>query len=288
MEHDGANMSASHRSLTMIAAAALRKGYPHLARVACTEELKQQPDSHEARRLLSIVNDRERLFQASSPLLAYRANINSQNGEDGILAEILMRLNIGTGWFCEFGAWDGIHLSNRFALACQGWRGVYIEGDEAKYQDLLQTCAKFPPDALYPISAFVHESEEGRTLDALLSTTPIPAEFEVLSIDIDSSDYHIWKSLLSYRPKIVIVEVNSTIPTPVVAIHGEGVSGSSFQAMANLAREKGYTPVCHTGNLIAVRDDLVEPLGLPDSVLQNPAGLFDPKWVSARIDQLFD
>lgn len=281
-------MSAHPRSPTMIAAAALRKGYPHLARLACQEELKQLPDSQEVRRLLSIIADRERLFAAGSPLLAYRNNVNSQNGEDGILAEILMRLNIGDGWFCEFGAWDGVHLSNSYALACKGWRGVYIEGDEAKYQDLLHTCAKFPPGALYPISAFVHESEEGRTLDALLSTTPIPAEFEVLSIDIDSSDYHIWKSLLSYRPKIVIVEVNSTIPTPIVAIHGEEVSGSSFQAMANLAQEKGYTPVCHTGNMIAVRDDLVEQLGLPDCVIKDPASLFDTKWVSARVDQLFD
>lgn len=40
-------------------------------------------------------------------LLSYRKNIHSQNGEDGILAEILWRLKISRGWFCEVGAWDG-------------------------------------------------------------------------------------------------------------------------------------------------------------------------------------
>lgn len=39
----------------------------------------------------------------------------------------------------EFGAWDGKHLSNTFALVEQGARAVYIEGDEGRFQDLLET-----------------------------------------------------------------------------------------------------------------------------------------------------
>lgn len=89
-----------------------------------------------------------------SPLLAYRKNIYSQNGEDGILTEIIRRLKINNaGWVCEFGAWDGKHLSNTFALVEKGWEAVYIEGDPGKYTDLLDTAKIY--DNIIPIQEFV-------------------------------------------------------------------------------------------------------------------------------------
>ena len=60
----------------------------------------------------------------------YRKNKYSQNGEDGVLQEILKRLNIKKGWVCEFGAWDGKHLSNTFNLVeKKNFQAVYIEGN---------------------------------------------------------------------------------------------------------------------------------------------------------------
>ena len=38
----------------------------------------------------------------------YAKNIYSQNGEDGIISELLKRLEINNGWVCEFGAQDEI------------------------------------------------------------------------------------------------------------------------------------------------------------------------------------
>jgi hypothetical protein len=67
----------------------------------------------------------------------YSKNIYSQNGEDGIIEELLKRLNITKGWVCEFGAWDGILLSNTFNLVKNGFDAVFIEGDVNKYNDLL-------------------------------------------------------------------------------------------------------------------------------------------------------
>jgi len=69
----------------------------------------------------------------------YRKNVYSQNGEDGIIEELLKRLNINNGWVCEFGAWDGIHLSNTFNLVKKNFNAVFIEGDKNKYNDLLET-----------------------------------------------------------------------------------------------------------------------------------------------------
>jgi hypothetical protein len=49
-------------------------------------------------------------------ILDHRNNIFSQNGEDGVIEYILDKLNITSGTCCEFGAWDGKHLSNTFNL----------------------------------------------------------------------------------------------------------------------------------------------------------------------------
>ena len=69
----------------------------------------------------------------------YKRNIYSQNGEDGIILEILKRLKLNSKnkWCCEFGAWDGIHGSNTFNLVKNlNYNAVYIEGEKKKYKEL--------------------------------------------------------------------------------------------------------------------------------------------------------
>jgi len=83
----------------------------------------------------------------------YHKNIYSQNGEDGIVEELLKRLEIENGWICEFGAWDGIYLSNTFNLTQKGFHSVFIESDKDKYQDLLTTVKKYPH--IIPINKYV-------------------------------------------------------------------------------------------------------------------------------------
>jgi hypothetical protein len=207
--------------------------------------------------------------------LAYRKNIHSQHGEDGIIAELLRRLGITTGWCCEFGAWDGKYLSNTFALIEQGWHGVYIEGDPVRAKDLERTAAE-QANRIVPICAFVQPVAGPGSLDSLLSNTTIPEEFDLLSVDVDSCDYQIWQSLSNYRPKLVVIEIDSTFEPGVEHIFqsSEHKNTTSFTSMLKLGQEKGYTLVCHTGNMFFVRNDLVDKVGLPDSERQNPNRLF--------------
>ena len=67
------------------------------------------------------------------------SNIYSQNGEDGIIAEIFNRIKdkiVLTNWVVEFGAWDGKHLSNTFLLIEKGFHAVLIESDTHRFIDL--------------------------------------------------------------------------------------------------------------------------------------------------------
>jgi hypothetical protein len=192
----------------------------------------------------------------------YNENVYSQNGEDGVIEELLKRLNITEGWVCEFGAWDGIYLSNTFNLVQKGFNAVFIEGDKIKFLDLLKTVEKHPN--IIPLCAYVDHEDTEKSLDNLLKQTPIPINFDVLSIDIDSFDYQVWKNLKVYKPKIVIIEINSGInPKNDQHIHTPGkYQGTAFKPTYDLGIEKGYKFALHTGNMIFVREDLFDKINI--------------------------
>ena len=143
----------------------------------------------------------------------YRKNIFSQNGEDGVILEILKRLKLKSknSWCCEFGAWDGIHGSNTFNLVKNfNYNAVYIEGDQKKYKDLILTQSKY--SKIIPIKRYIsHKIRSSDSLDNILKKTNIKKNFEILSIDIDSYDLAVWKSIKKYCTIIVIIEIKSSI-----------------------------------------------------------------------------
>jgi len=200
----------------------------------------------------------------------YSRNVYSQNGEDGIIEELLKRLDINNGWVCEFGAWDGVYLSNTFNLVEKGFNAVFIEGDIDKYNDLLNTVQKYKN--IIPLNAFVDYNDTQNSLDNLLKKTNIPIDFDILSIDIDSYDYHVWKSLKIYKPKIVIIEINSSVHTDDNNyIHdSEKYNGTGFKPTFDLGIDKEYTFVLHTGNMVFIRNDLFNKLNIHyDNPLEN-------------------
>jgi hypothetical protein len=215
-------------------------------------------------------------------LLSHRSNIYSQNGEDGVIGELLRRLGLTDGrsrWCVEFGAWDGKHLSNTFNLVkAYGWNAVYIEGNPRRFQDLAVTASEFKN--VHPIQAMVGGAEgDGFALDDILSTTDISRNYDLLSIDIDSSDLEVWVHHTEYRPSIVVIEINSSLEPGVLQWHGGGAQGNSFSSTLNVAVAKGYTLVCHTGNLIFVKNELVDRVGLNELDLRYPERLFLRDWV---------
>src|SRR5262245_35197075 len=207
-----------------------------------------------------------------------RHNEYSQNGEDGVVAEILRRLAIEKGWFCEFGAWDGKYGSNCYALLRRGWQGVMIEGDPVRCVPLRRLAARYR-ERLIAIEAFVSsDADSPQSLDNLLATTPIPEDFALLSVDIDGLDYHVWSALRRYRPLIVIIEIDSSTRPGVERI-GDGGAMTTFTSMLKLGVAKGYGLAAHTGNMIFVREDRIAALGLPESEIAHPETLFVDEWV---------
>jgi hypothetical protein len=200
-------------------------------------------------------------------LLEHAANVTSQNGEDGIIAKTLEVIGEPRGWCVEFGAWDGRHLSNTYDLIqSRGFSAVMIEGSASRFHDLQAAFANNP--RVIAVNAFVgFTAADG--LDSILARTPIPDDFDVLSIDIDGNDYHVWKAVERYRPRVVVIEYNPTIPTAVDFVQPADRSvnqGSSITALNRLAREKSYELVATTShNGIFVRRDLFPAFGIADN-----------------------
>ena len=189
-------------------------------------------------------------------LLEHKADKASQFGEDGILQKILEILPGTDKWAVEFGAWDGIHCSNtRNLIREQGYNAVFIEPVKERFEQLKRNYADLPGQTIEFINGFVGFTPQDG-LDTILASTAIPKDFDLLSVDIDGNDYHVWKVVENYRPKIVVIEFNPTIPSNIEFVQPAVPSlmqGSSLLSLTNLGKEKNYELICVTsGNAILV------------------------------------
>jgi len=211
-------------------------------------------------------------------LLKFRDNYYSQNGEDGIILELIKRLDLNKLEVCEFGAWNGVHLSNTFNLIKNyNAKAVLIEGDEEKFKDLIKTSKSYKN--ITPIQAYINIKEN--SLDKILSNTFLKKDFDILSIDIDSNDLEIWESLNNYSPKIVIIEIQSNIlPGIIERYNYENKTFNSFTSTIKSGINKGYTAVAHTGNLLFVRNDYLNKVNLEKNLIDNSEKLFIYDWVN--------
>ena len=175
--------------------------------------------------------------------------VHSMRGEDGRIEKILEVIDENDEWCVEFGAWDGKHLSNTYNLIeNKNYNAVLIEGSSEKFQDLLKNFGN--NEKIHPINSFVgFKPEDG--LDTLLSKTPIPKNFDFLSIDIDGNDYYTWQAFSEYRPKLICIEFNPTIPNEVEFVQEANPSlnhGCSILSLVKLGKAKGYELVTTTLN----------------------------------------
>jgi len=153
----------------------------------------------------------------------YSNNTTSQNGENGIIEEALKRIGLSNGIAVEFGAPTKEYCSNIYPL--EGWQKFYYDASPVDTEIMK---ALINPENVNDI---------------------IPANADVLSIDIDGNDFNVWKAY-NGRPAIVIIEINSSLDPDVEFFHPD--RGASFTTMNRLATDKGYFLLCHTGNCIYV------------------------------------
>ena len=161
------------------------------------------------RSLISKIDDQSLLF--------YYANIYSQVGQDGILAEIFRRLSITKGKFVEFGAWDGVFLSNSRWLFEQGWDGVFIEADEKRFKTLESSYKNTNTKC---INAKVGISESDCLASVVESVMDV-STINFVSIDVDGVDLDIFEHM-GFKPDAYLVRddhVDKFAPYDVISLY---------------------------------------------------------------------
>lgn len=203
-------------------------------------------------------------------LNAFAYNINSQHGEDGILEAIFDKIGTTSKYAIEFGGWDGIYLSNiRNLITQKGFNGLFIEGESSRAENLLKNYEDYPN--VKCVVAYVGFRGEN-TLDNILDNNNVPNEIDLLSIDIDGYDYHVWEAFQNYRPRIIIIEYNPSIPNDIMFINPRDESifnGSSAAAIVELGRKKGYSLIAVTQtNLFFVVNEEYDKFEIWDNSLE--------------------
>lgn len=179
--------------------------------------------------------------KGKSPFQEYRYNVYSQSGEDGVIARIFQTIGFQSHYAVEFGAWDGVHLSNiRNLILEHGMNALFIEGDPDRAEEGMRNYRDFPKVAF--VAEYIGINKY-RKLEDILHSCNAPQDIDVLSIDIDGWDYWIWDSLKNYRPRVVIIEFNQAIDRDWVVISPSDEkirTGSSARALVELGIRKGY------------------------------------------------
>lgn len=225
----------------------------------------RQVESHlvQLARAQSIVSSQR--YSDPRHLVHFERQVFSQSGEDGILTEIFSRIGTRSRYFVEFGAGDGLENNTAFLL-CQGWRGVWIEGDAVSANGIRAGLAALIETKRL---AFSERFVTAATIAESFRDLAVPGEFDVLSIDIDGNDYWVWNALHEYRPRVVVIEYNAIFPpgvkwtiieNPEHRWDGSGYQGASLSALEDLAALRGYQLVAcskNGANAFFVRSDLI-------------------------------
>lgn len=210
----------------------------------------------------------QRANEQSRYLLEYAGDDTSQSGENGIIAQIFRTIGTRNKWCVEFGAWDGMKNSNTYSLIGENdWHGVLIEGHANRFLNLQKTYEGNDQANLF--NEYVAFDETRNSLDYLLGRTAIPEDFDLMIVDIDGNDWHVWNSLRNYRPRVVIIEHNPTIANDILFIQERNKDvqqGCSLRALIMLGKEKGYELICTTNyNGIFVVEEEFDKFGIADN-----------------------
>lgn len=174
----------------------------------------------------------------------------SQNDEDGIIREIFRRIGTTNRRFVEFGTGSGDE-NNTLFLACQGWSGLWIDGSEANCSRIQSMWSKAISDGQIVVRQALLCVEN---INAVISQAGFAGEVDLLCVDVDGNDYHLWSAIKVVKPRVVVIEYNGFVPPPVSWVmkycpdfewDGASVSiGASIQALVELGESLGYRLVC--------------------------------------------
>lgn len=183
---------------------------------------------------------------------AHARNAYSQYGEDGLIAAIFERVGMRNRFVADIGCGDGVLFSNSRTLIEAGWRGLLIDADAGK----VAAARAISPECVITECVTVSASEPARTLDAIFSRHQIPHDLDLMTLDIDGQDLHVWNQLLRFRPRVVVVEHELSPGKEwfVPLIDGDGQAGAAAIALVGLGKQYVFVARTLTNSLFIAKE----------------------------------
>ena len=219
---------------------------------------------------------------------AYEFKIYSQNGEDGLIVELFARLRVKDPFFVEFGAETGQECNTALLARNYGWNGVMIEGGEKSFAALRENYSKLP--RIRPVHAMITREN----IVQLFEQNTVPKDLDLLSIDVDGNDYHLWEALREYHARVVIIEFNPAWVPPkrwVMQYNAEhawrhdNYYGASLESYTALGNKLGYALIGIDNNAVNaffIRRELLDIVGFAEKTAAE--AYHEPRWVQPHRD----
>ncbi len=182
-------------------------------------------------------------YTHSLSLARHHAQLYSQNGEDGMIAEAFRRIGTTNRVFVEIGVEDGQQNNTRLLLE-QGWTGVWVDGNAAMLAAARSTFAAYIARGALRIVEGIVDVE---TVNTLLEGIGLPPVVDFLSLDIDQNTSHAWRAL-RLRARVGCIEYNAALPPTVPrevpydrTQHWTGTNwyGASLKTLEQIGMAKG-------------------------------------------------
>jgi hypothetical protein len=197
-----------------------------------------------ARESLRLALLQQARYRDPTRLAPSGAKYFSQGDEDGIIAEVFRRIGVRDRFFVEIGVGDGSE-NNTLHLLLNGWRGVWIDAWE---EGIARAREQYAPLIGAGKLAVIHANASPGNVAAVLRDAGVATNFDLLSIDIDGNDFHVFEAMGDWKPRVAVLEYNASFgPTarwvmPFSPAHRWDetlVFGASLAAITGLANSKG-------------------------------------------------
>ena len=174
----------------------------------------------------------------------YEYKITSQNNEDGIIDYIFSKIP-NKKYFIEIGF--GYYEFNSLNLIRKGWEGKLIDIDFEESIALKGNLNKHYPNSKVEI---INKKITKDNINKLILKDGIKTEIDFFSLDIDSNDYWILKSMDLSNINVLCCEYNHWLGNEdrLTIAYNEsfkfidnGIWGASLLALTNLLNSKGFS-----------------------------------------------
>jgi len=180
--------------------------------------------------------------------------VYSQQGEDGILTALFEIVGTTDKYYVEFGVEDCSECNTKYLWKSQGFSGLLLDGGSRKSGDE----RVINQHRIYP-----------ENIVSLFEKYGVKKEFDLLSVDLDSSDYWVTLEIMKagYRPRVFVGEINRnwekheayTMP-PRMPWQIPAQFGVSAFGLNRLLIGYGYTPIYvdkQEVNMFFIREDVL-------------------------------